>query len=236
MIRQAVKTDEESLKSLWKTTFGDEEKNISLFFELKKDNPIYVYETDGITVSMLCMIFSEKAAYLYALATEEKYRNRGYMSELIKYAVQRAEEKNKDYLFLIPAEPELSDYYKRHGFTEKTWTHSYKFHHDYKYLCRSDMEEVITLTSVNYECTNNLLKFGNNMIRYVLSEEECEYYVIRHGKRCAGYIVVCEDYVKYYGMEKADYGMLIKAHRNYPVVIKKLKSLPADGIEGFIPF
>lgn len=76
-------------------------------------------EREGEILSMLfdmpCKIITEleeiKAGYLYAVATAEKHRSKGYMTELLNLAKQQ----NK-VLFLRPANENLIKFYENHGF------------------------------------------------------------------------------------------------------------------------
>lgn len=77
-------------------------------------------ELDGEVVSMLfalpCSIdFSHKKAdaiYLYAAATDEKFRGNGYMSELI----EKLKSDTDSIIFLRPATKELVGFYEKFGF------------------------------------------------------------------------------------------------------------------------
>lgn len=77
---------------------------------------------DGAVASMLfalpCDIEKEgrklNSAYIYAVATREAMRGKGYMSELIG----RLKSEAYDLIFLRPASDSLKEYYKKLGFKE----------------------------------------------------------------------------------------------------------------------
>lgn len=117
---------ENELKLLWKHVFGDADTYIDRFFsQVYTPENTLVHKEDGHIVSMLHMVPYEldingecfKAVYLYALATEEKYRERSIMSGLIRQAHTIAEERGYLCSFLIPEGESLFGFYKRFGYT-----------------------------------------------------------------------------------------------------------------------
>lgn len=115
----------DELKLLWKRVFGDDDVYIDRFFsQIYSPENTLVYEEDGHIVSMLYMIPYDlcingshfKAMYLYALATDEKYRGRRFMSGLIHRAHEIVEKKGYLCSFLIPEGESLYQYYRRFGY------------------------------------------------------------------------------------------------------------------------
>lgn len=107
--------------------FKETQKVISFFFEEKRlliDN-CYICEIDNKIVSLINIIDSKlklnntilKGAYVYGACTLEKYRNQGYMSNLLKYIQKVCSKKNYDCLFLSPANPKLELFYQKLGYT-----------------------------------------------------------------------------------------------------------------------
>lgn len=117
---------EDELKLLWKRVFGDEDTYINRFFsQVYTPENTLVQREEGHIVSMLHMVPYElsingecfKAMYLYALATEEKYRGRRIMSQMIRQAHTIVEERGYLCSFLIPEGESLFSFYKRFGYT-----------------------------------------------------------------------------------------------------------------------
>lgn len=124
MIRLAVANDIEELKMIWKVIFGDD-PSINDYFSLSfSENTVLVYEEDQKIVSMLhmipCNISKQNGYYLYALATEDQYRNLGIMGKMIKRAHEIACEQGKAFTFLSPADAGLSRYYQRYDYEPLT--------------------------------------------------------------------------------------------------------------------
>lgn len=119
---------EMQLRDIWKNVFGDEDEYLDVFFDkiYQKDYVLSI-EQDGKVAAMLFMVPYDviigknkyKSIYLYALATVEKYRNKGFMSKLINMANEYVDKNNYLFSFLIPAEEELYGFYKKFGFDIK---------------------------------------------------------------------------------------------------------------------
>ena len=92
-------------------------------------------EKNGKTVSMLflmpCTLMlhgkGQSAHYIYAAATEKKYRGRGYMTELL----DNIKKSENGVLFLRPANEGLVEFYSRCGFKN---IKAVKYKNDEKYI------------------------------------------------------------------------------------------------------
>lgn len=106
-------------KRLYIDAFHDDEQFTDLLFDLFFDSScIYLCE-DGTVVSMLfamdITIDSLNGKYVYAVATDEKYRGKGYMSHLFD-SISEEFGREYDFLCLKPMSDSLFDYYSRLGF------------------------------------------------------------------------------------------------------------------------
>lgn len=110
--------------SLWYDVFGDDEAYINYFLDSCKNKSCLGYFENDSLVSMLFMIECEycgcKGEYLYAVCTEENYRGRGHAALL----VEEAKKYMSDFLWLIPANESLFNYYSKLGFETKLFTAS----------------------------------------------------------------------------------------------------------------
>lgn len=125
MIRYATNQDTAALKRLLKETFSDNDRFIDLFFRLKFDgHNVCVYEHEGEVVSMAFLLPAtimlaegeRPVTYLYACATREAFRGRGYMRAIIERVYADICERGQVALLLLPAEESLYDYYGQCGF------------------------------------------------------------------------------------------------------------------------
>ncbi len=105
---------------LWKEAFGDSEEYINFFLDTHKGCTFVPLIDNGVLVSALYLIDGVldgvNGFYLFAAATFIENRSKGYMSQLLKLAEEKAEEKNKSFIALVPAEKSLFDYYARFGY------------------------------------------------------------------------------------------------------------------------
>lgn len=121
IMRNAVYEDIPRITEIWQSSFGDDKEYIDFFLSRRFDSvQILVFERDGTVISQLFLLPVSIAAvsgyYLYAAATDEKYRGLGIMAKLLGYAEKTASENGKDFIFLVPGEQRLYGYYKKHGY------------------------------------------------------------------------------------------------------------------------
>ena len=110
-------------RKLWEEIFTEDTPEfLDYYYSVKtKGNEIYVIEEDDKIVSMLHlnpyqMRIGEKryqTHYIVAVATDERYRKRGYMAALLKHAMQVMCDRGEPFTFLMPASEAI---YKPFGF------------------------------------------------------------------------------------------------------------------------
>jgi predicted N-acetyltransferase YhbS len=121
-INNPLEEDIPKLKNLWLQAFGDTQQSIDLFFEKRFNTKLCFAAKAGEEVIAAAYVLpvnygSEKAGYLYALATKPEFRRQGIMSDLLKYVEYRSKMAGCSYLFLYPAEEALYSYYEKLGYT-----------------------------------------------------------------------------------------------------------------------
>lgn len=125
MIRLSVNNDKDGIISLWKEAFCDSEEDITFFLERKySPDRTLICEIDGEIASMLfllegymCIAGKEYPSYyLYAACTAKKHRGKGLMADLLEFAKETANSRNKYYICLMPAEKSLFDFYAKFGY------------------------------------------------------------------------------------------------------------------------
>ncbi|MGN0546428.1 MAG: GNAT family N-acetyltransferase [Acutalibacteraceae bacterium] len=125
MIRFSDNNDIKKIVTLWHEAFGDGEDEIMFFLanRYRPENTV-VYEINGEIASMLFLLEGKMSInskiynsyYLYAACTLKKYRGRGYMGELLRFAERIAAERNIGYICLLPGESSLYRYYEKFGY------------------------------------------------------------------------------------------------------------------------
>ena len=59
-----------------------------------------------------------KFKYIYAASTNVKYRNKGYMNQLLCRCIEKVKSMGYDGIYLYPANRKLREYYKKIGFSD----------------------------------------------------------------------------------------------------------------------
>lgn len=181
---------------LWRQTFGDSEEYVNLVFGTYFDPRFVEYEErEGRIVSALLGIprqFGDatrrlSAIYLCGLATSPEFRGRGIMSRLLERVYRRFHDSEYSYIFLIPANRGLQQYYRDRGFAPAFYRSPSRYSsiHDFireiriKLSDAEDGEEKLILANLenfkvrrlnNEEMSDN--DIPNRIIRYVTSTEE----------------------------------------------------------------
>lgn len=162
------------LIKLWNTVFGDDEEYIKLILPYLCVFDCYAVEENGKIVSAFYLLPCEikvgeklfKGKYLYAAATYEECRKKGYMSFLINEAL--SELKNKiDFISLVPANDGLYSYYARFGFETAMYNVVSKLR------CKGSMTNGKSLSaeevnSLRKEKFNNAHLFTDETMEYAL--------------------------------------------------------------------
>ncbi|KAA6348941.1 hypothetical protein EZS27_003652 [termite gut metagenome] len=113
------------VKELWKLCFDDNEAFVDMYFDLRysSDRNIYIRRDDKI-ISALQMIAypmtfcgtNIQTSYISGACTHPDYRRKGVMYELLSQAFVRMQSAGIIFSTLIPAKPQLIDYYARLGY------------------------------------------------------------------------------------------------------------------------
>lgn len=124
MILRKLELQEHSrTRKLWEEIFKEDTTEfLDYYYSVKtSENEIYVIEEDNKIVSMLHLnpyqmrIGNEiyQTHYIVAVATDKKYRKRGYMAALLNHAMQVMQDRGEPFTFLMPAAEAI---YKPFGF------------------------------------------------------------------------------------------------------------------------
>lgn len=121
MIEFATIKDKKEISGLWQMTFLEDSSVIENFFENVFDNTVtLVIRLDDEIVSSLflldCEIGNYKGKCVYCAMTKYAHRGKGYMKKLLDFSYDYCKENGFNFLFLVPAEKSLFDYYKTCGF------------------------------------------------------------------------------------------------------------------------
>lgn len=121
----AVENDIEPLKKLFCDAFDEDYSSASSFYENGvSPSDILVAHCDDTPCGMLQLLpavirykgSEYKSGYIYALAVDEKYRHRGFMTALLSAAASYAKEQEMGTLFLVPQTRALFSMYEKLGY------------------------------------------------------------------------------------------------------------------------
>jgi predicted acetyltransferase len=125
MIRFATGGDRERLKKLWGDIFGDTPEMVEAYFAHRHRDENMLVETQGDDIAgMLTMLplrlatpgKSFPARYIYAVATDTRYRNLGVSTRLLEHAHTFMQGRGEAAAILVPASPSLFDFYGKRGY------------------------------------------------------------------------------------------------------------------------
>jgi GNAT superfamily N-acetyltransferase len=118
-------TVKEQVKQLWKMCFDDTDAFIELYFEHKytyqasrilRSGDVIVAALQTLPYKMTFLGRTLPVAYISGACTHPDYRRRGVMAELMNQTFSHLAKRRTPIATLIPASPDLLDYYRRFGF------------------------------------------------------------------------------------------------------------------------
>ena len=122
-LRKLEPQEHSKTRKLWEEIFTEDTQEFLDYYYTEKtaENEIYVIEEDGKIVSMLHLNPYQmriknkiyKTHYIVAVATDENYRKRGYMAQILNHAMQVMTDRGEPFTFLMPAAEAI---YKPFGF------------------------------------------------------------------------------------------------------------------------
>src|SRR4051812_19189966 len=136
VIEPAVFEDLDELSNLLGELFSEEKdfrpnkqkqlQGLRLIFEEPNRGRVFVLRRDRVIVAMINLLFTISTAeggfvlLLEDLVVHDSYRDQGYGSMLLEYAVDFARQKNFLRITLLTDRPEIrsQNFFKRHGFAE----------------------------------------------------------------------------------------------------------------------
>ena len=158
MIEFAGIEDKKELQSLWQMTFLEDSKVIENFFENIFSSVVtpVIRINNEIASSLFlldCSIGSYKGKCVYCAMTKYSERGKGYMKKLLDFSYDYCINNGYDFLFLVPAEKSLFDYYKKCGFQ------NFGIHRKHIF----DTNTPITKEKLNFQYT---LEFDKSILEY----------------------------------------------------------------------
>lgn len=186
-IRPAKPTDFPDAQNLMKEVFDDTDRFISLFFKYLIHDNLLLGLKNGKAVSMAFQLPAKmrvhdemvEATYLYACATTESERGKGWMREIINRAWEESRKKKEIGIFLLPASESLYTYYEQLGFNNFFYLNNEFFHTDASFLKIIPEYTLLPISADQYALLRHkLLKseytihYPINFFRFIEAENE----------------------------------------------------------------
>lgn len=194
------------MMKLWKDIFHDTDAYISLVFDnyFNPDLIEYVEENGRIVSALLgvpyefgCGKEKLKGLYLCGLATDEEFRNRGIMNELIERINKSAKDKGFAFTFLIPSSDALINYYSVRGYVnamyrvEDCYTQIHDFEKDYMSILSREDDRVRKLKTRYYQSlkttiiTDKDTELNGQIVSYIHNSESdiSTYLSLQHSEK-----------------------------------------------------
>ena len=164
--------NKEKLISLWQNVFGDDRDYIELLLsESESFSDIFAVTVSDEICSVLYLLDCElsldgicyKGKYLYAAATAEKHRKKGFMAKLITEAQEYCSDNGYDFISLVPANEPLYSYYEKFGFEPRM--------HIFRNICFNIRADANEISAEEYfkersQRLNNCFNFTNGSVGY----------------------------------------------------------------------
>lgn len=123
---RAGDADRPALRALWRQAFCDDEQTIDAFFKtlFPVSDAFAAREGDALCAMLFCLPQTlvcaegeQKAAYVYAVATDERYRRQGACRGLLQYAEKKLKSRGVRLMLLSAATEALGAMYEKLGFS-----------------------------------------------------------------------------------------------------------------------
>lgn len=141
----------ETVKEMWRESFNPDERWLDMYFDRVYNSrdllTLPAGDDDDVVASSLLLprytLYFHSSpvamAYVSGATTRREYRNRGYMKQLMRQAMEFAYERGDALISLIPASRYLYAYYERLGFStvfyidEERYTDRHRFGYEGSY-------------------------------------------------------------------------------------------------------
>ena len=167
MIKRAGNINKRQIAKLWVKTFGGDKKEVYDFYKNicpVKDTVIDVRFGKVMAMATIIKVKAgdKKGGYVYAVATDEKYRNQGKCRKILSYINHNF---NLDFTFLKPSEESLFGLYDKYGYTKILYIP------DYSGISLEGFEECSAREYHNLRTKHleNYVEWKRNVIEYILT-------------------------------------------------------------------
>ena len=206
-IRYAIEKDLENIKDIWNYCFGDEEGFVNYYFDnkYKPENTILIEENDELMSSLQLNQYKVNlnnkiydTSYVVGVSTYPNARGKGYMKDMMDFALNELYKKDQLVSLLMPIDYKL---YKKYGYEHCYDQIEYKLNIEElkQFKIVGDFEK-ITNNHINYMMdiynefllnTNGYVVRDKNYYENLFKEIKCEngHMYIHKEENYEGYII-----------------------------------------------
>lgn len=206
-IRYAIEKDLENIKDIWNYCFGDEEGFVNYYFDnkYKPENTILIEENDELISSLQLNQYKINlnnkiydTSYVVGVSTYPNARGKGYMKDMMDFALNELYKKDQLVSLLMPIDYKL---YKKYGYEHCYDQIEYKLNIEElkQFKIVGDFEK-ITNNHINYMMdiynefllnTNGYVVRDKNYYENLFKEIKCEngHMYIHKEENYEGYII-----------------------------------------------
>lgn len=206
-IRYAIEKDLENIKDIWNYCFGDEEGFVNYYFDnkYKPENTILIEENDELMSSLQLNQYKINlnnkiydTSYVVGVSTYPNARGKGYMKDMMDFALNELYKKDQLISLLMPIDYRL---YKKYGYEHCYDQIEYKLNIEElkQFKIVGDFEK-ITNNHINYMMdiynefllnTNGYVVRDKNYYENLFKEIKCEngHMYIHKEENYEGYII-----------------------------------------------
>ncbi|MDU1539152.1 MAG: GNAT family N-acetyltransferase [Paeniclostridium sordellii] len=206
-IRYAIEKDLENIKDIWNYCFGDEEGFVNYYFDnkYKPENTILIEENDELMSSLQLNQYKINlnnkiydTSYVVGVSTYPNARGKGYMKDMMDFALNELYKKDQLVSLLMPIDYRL---YKKYGYEHCYDQIEYKLNIEElkQFKIVGDFEK-ITNNHINYMMdiynefllnTNGYVVRDKNYYENLFKEIKCEngHMYIHKEENYEGYII-----------------------------------------------
>ena len=206
-IRYAIEKDLENIKDIWNYCFGDEEGFVNYYFDnkYKPENTILIEENDELMSSLQLNQYKINlnnkiydTSYVVGVSTYPNARGKGYMKDMMDFALNELYKKDQLVSLLMPIDYKL---YKKYGYEHCYDQIEYKLNIEElkQFKIVGDFEK-ITNNHINYMMdiynefllnTNGYVVRDKNYYENLFKEIKCEngHMYIHKEENYEGYII-----------------------------------------------
>ncbi len=188
MIRPALAKDMPQLKALWMEAFGDSQPATDYYFRHRFiPEGMLVLQEDGQVQGMLSMLpitlaLGERrspARYLFAIATDLRFRGQGISTRLIEQALEQVQAAGDAAALLVPAGEDLFRFYGKRGFETRFFIRQRQYLAGDLPPCPSGsqatplkQEDMLRLRDAAFLNHGLFARWGVDALRYILGSGE----------------------------------------------------------------